>query len=195
MARRDWLAERRSAVAAERILDAAGDLFTEHEPGSIGMAEIARAAGCSRATLYRYFESREALHRAYVHREARAVNRTLGDRLAGIDDPRTRLVTGITAAIATVRDNPALAAWFGRTDPLGGEMADRSEVITELVAAFLDGLDAAADPESARRRARWVVRVMTSLLVFPGRDDAEETALIEEFVAPVVLPAAARDAG
>ncbi|ORX08327.1 TetR/AcrR family transcriptional regulator [Mycolicibacillus trivialis] len=194
MARRDWLAERRSAVAAERILDAAGDLFTEHEPSSIGMAEIARAAGCSRATLYRYFESREALHRAYVHREARAVNRTLGDRLAGIDDPRTRLVTGITAAIATVRDNPALAAWFGRTDPLGGELADRSEVITELVAAFLDGLDA-VDPESARRRARWVVRVMTSLLVFPGRDDAEETALIEEFVAPVVLPAAARDAG
>lgn len=195
MARRDWLAERRSAVAAERILDAAGDLFTEHEPSSIGMAEIARAAGCSRATLYRYFESREALHRAYVHREARAVNRTLGDRLAGIDDPHRRLVTGITAAIATVRDNPALAAWFGRTDPLGGEMADRSEVITELVAAFLDGLDAAADPESARRRARWVVRVMTSLLVFPGGDDAEETALIEEFVAPVVLPAAARDAG
>lgn len=194
MARRDWLAERRSAVAAERILDAAGDLFAEHEPSSIGMAEIARAAGCSRATLYRYFESREALHRAYVHREARAVNRTLGDRLAGIDDPRTRLVTGITAAIATVRDNPALAAWFGRTDPLGGELADRSEVITELVAAFLDGLDA-VDPESARRRARWVVRVMTSLLVFPGRDDAEETALIEEFVAPVVLPAAARDAG
>ncbi|MGV0633374.1 TetR/AcrR family transcriptional regulator [Mycolicibacillus trivialis] len=195
MARRDWLAERRSAVAAERILDAAGDLFTEHEPSSIGMAEIARAAGCSRATLYRYFENREALHRAYVHREARAVNRTLGDRLAGIDDPHRRLVTGITAAIATVRDNPALAAWFGRTDPLGGEMADRSEVITELVAAFLDGLDAAADPESARRRARWVVRVMTSLLVFPGGDDAEETALIEEFVAPVVLPAAARDAG
>ncbi|OBJ73118.1 TetR/AcrR family transcriptional regulator [Mycobacterium sp. 1274756.6] len=194
-ARRDWLAERRSEVAAERILDAAGELFTEHEPSSIGMAEIARAAGCSRATLYRYFENREALHRAYVHREARAVNRALTARLAGVEDPRERLITGITAGIATVRENPALAAWFGRTDPLGGELADRSEVITEMVAAFVSRLGAEIDADTARRRARWVVRVMTSLLVFPGRDSADEAALIEEFVAPAVLPAVAdRDA-
>ena len=28
--------------------------------------DIARAAGCSRATLYRYFDNRDALHAAYV---------------------------------------------------------------------------------------------------------------------------------
>ena len=38
------------------------------------MSDIAAAAGCSRATLYRYFENREALHTAYVSREAREVN-------------------------------------------------------------------------------------------------------------------------
>ena len=69
MAANDWLSERRTEVAADRILDAAEELFTRHDPGSVGMNEIAKAAGCSRATLYRYFENREALRTAYVNRE------------------------------------------------------------------------------------------------------------------------------
>ena len=50
-------------------------------------------------------------------------------------------------------------------------------------------------PEDAavvERRARWVVRVLTSLLMYPGRDDADERAMIEEFVVPIVTPVAAR---
>ena len=69
MAANDWLSERRTEVAVDRILDAAEELFTRHDPGSVGMNEIAKAAGCSRATLYRYFENREVLRNAYVHRE------------------------------------------------------------------------------------------------------------------------------
>ena len=68
MAANDWLSERRIEVAADRILDAAEELFTRHDPGSVGMNEIAKAAGCSRATLYRYFENREALRTAYLNR-------------------------------------------------------------------------------------------------------------------------------
>ena len=65
----DWLAERRTEVAADRILDAADELFTRQDAATVGMNEIARAAGCSRATVYRYFENRDALYTAYVHRE------------------------------------------------------------------------------------------------------------------------------
>lgn len=184
-----WLADRHTEVAAERILDAAGELFTDHEPGSVGMAEIAAAAGCSRATLYRYFENRDALHRAYAHREARTVQAQLAERLAGIDDPHRRLLAGMSEAIALVRENPALAAWFARADPLGTELADRSEVITEMMATFLTLLGS-ADPDTVRRRARWAVRMITALLVFPGRDAAEEAAMLAEFVVPILLPPA-----
>ena len=38
-------------------------------------------------------------------------------------------------------------------------------------------------------RARWLVRVMTSLMVFPGHDEDDERAMLEEFVMPIVLPA------
>ena len=83
----DWLAAHRTEAAADRILDAAEQLYTERDQASIGMNEIARAAGCSRATLYRYFENREALRTAYVHRETRRLSRAIKEQIGGIDDP------------------------------------------------------------------------------------------------------------
>ncbi len=187
----DWLASRRTEVAADRILDAAEQLYTQRDQDSIGMNEIARAAGCSRATLYRYFENREALRTAYVHRETRRLGRAIKAQIDGIGDPRERLVAGVTATLRMVRGRPALASWFATTrPPIGGELAGRSEVITALAAAFVNSLGP-ADPAVVERRARWVVRVITSLLLFPGRDDADERAMIEEFVVPMVTPVGA----
>jgi hypothetical protein len=37
-----------------------------------------------------------------------------------------------------------------------------------------------------------VVRVITSLLMFPGQDEADERAMIEEFVVPIVTEVSAR---
>jgi AcrR family transcriptional regulator len=188
----DWLSSRRSEVAADRILDAAEQLYTQRDHASIGMNEIARAAGCSRATLYRYFESREALRTAYVHRETRRLGRAIKERIDGIDDPRERLVASITAALRMVRESPALSSWFAVTrPPIGGQVAGRSAVITALAAAFVNSLGP-EDPAVVERRARWVVRVVTSLLMYPGQDEADERAMIEEFVVPIVTPVSAR---
>ncbi len=188
----DWLAARRTEVAADRILDAAEQLWTERDQSSVGMNEIARAAGCSRATLYRYFESREALRTAYMHRETRRLGRAIREQIDGIEDPRERLIASLSATLRMVRDSPALAAWFTTTrPPIGGELAGQSEVITALAAAFLSSLGP-EDAAAVERRARWVVRVLTSLLMFPGRDEADERAMVEEFVVPIVSPVSAR---
>ena len=64
-------------------------------------------------------------------------------------------------------------------------------MITALAAAFVNSLGP-EDPAVVQRRARWVVRVLTSLLMYPGRDDDEERAMIEEFVVPIIAPASAR---
>lgn len=188
----DWLSLRRNEAAADRILDAAEQLYTGRDSDSIGMHEIARAAGCSRATLYRYFENREALRTAYVHREARRLGRAIKEQVGGIDEPRERLIASITATLRMVRSSPALASWFAVTrPPIAGELAERSEVIMALAAAFVSSLGP-QDPAAVERRARWVVRVITSLLLFPGHDEADETAMIEEFVVPIVTPVSAR---
>ena len=188
----DWLGAHRTEAAADRILDAAEQLYTQRDSDSIGMNEIARAAGCSRATLYRYFENREALRTAYVHRETHRLGRAIKEQIDGIDESRERLIASITATLRMVRSTPALASWFAVTrPPIAGELAERSDVIAALAAAFVSSLGP-QEPAIVERRARWVVRVITSLLLFPGRDEADERAMIEEFVVPIVMPVSAR---
>ena len=184
----DWLAARRTEVAADRILDAAGELFTHKEAATVGMNEIASAAGCSRATLYRYFENREALYTAYVHRESYRLYREMTEQINSVVDPRDRLIEGMLASLRNVRESPALASWFATSQrPIGAEMAEQSEVIKALTEAFVVSL-APDDADVVAHRARWLVRVMTSLFLFPGHDDEDERAMLEEFVVPIVLP-------
>lgn len=188
----DWLATSRSEAAVDRILDAAEQLYTRRDSDAIGMNEIARAAGCSRATLYRYFDNREALRTAYIHRETRRLGREIAARTATVEDSRERLIESILVTLAMVRDSPALSSWFAATRlPVAGELAAESDVIAALVTAFLHSLGP-DDPVLLQRRARWTVRVIISLLMFPGRDADEERAMIEEFLVPIIAPASAR---
>ncbi|WP_029108106.1 TetR/AcrR family transcriptional regulator [Mycobacterium sp. URHD0025] len=187
---RDWLSARRSEVAADHILDAADALFTRQDAATVGMHEIASAAGCSRATLYRYFENRDALYTAYVHREARRLYEEVSEQVATVTDPAQRLIEGVITALNAVRDSPALASWFATAErPIGGEMAEHSEVIRALVEGFVRSLAGGAGGDGeVGRRARWLVRVMVSMLLFPGVDEADERTMLAEFVAPLVIP-------
>lgn len=180
----DWLAATRSDAAAERILDAAEQLFARRDAASVGMNDVAKAAGCSRATLYRYFESRDALYTAYVHRETHRVFAEVGTHVDATMQPVDRLTDAIVAALRQVRESPSLSSWFAASQrPIGGEMAERSEVIAALTKAYLRSLGV----DDVERRARWVVRIMVSLLVFPGRDEADERTMLAEFVMPMVF--------
>ena len=172
-----WLAEDRSRLAAERILDAAGELFAAHGIAAVAMGDVARAAGCSRATLYRYFADRHELHVAYLHREARRVGGLVATEAAGVADPEQRLVTAVLSALRHVREAPELRAWFAAGEAaVTAGLAQSSPVVEAL------GRAGAGDPLAAR----WVVRVIVSLLVAPGRDDAEERAMVERFVVPAL---------
>jgi AcrR family transcriptional regulator len=163
---------------AERILDAAAELFPRHGVNAVGMGEIARAAGCSRATLYRYFEDRHALHLAFVRREARRIGLRIGTETATLREPSERLTAAVLVAVRLVREAPALLAWFGTADAATtAELAQSDEVIEGL------GLRAIGDVEAAR----WLVRVIISLLIVPGRDEAEEREMVARYVVPGIL--------
>lgn len=182
-----WLDDQRGALAAERILDAAALVFAEHGVNVTGMADVARAAGCSRATLYRYFENRGALHAAFVGREARRIAADVARRVGHVEDPADRLVETVMAAITAVRGDATLVAWFAEADAgIAVEQARASQVIADLAAAFLGEV---ADPETDQRAA-WLVRVIVSLLTMPGRDEHEERSMLERFVAPVLAASA-----
>ncbi|MEU2004822.1 TetR/AcrR family transcriptional regulator [Rhodococcus sp. NPDC019627] len=189
----DWMRDERPRVAAERILDVAAQLYVENGINAVGMAEVARAAGCSRATIYRYFDSRQALQLAFVHREARRIGALIAQDVSGTADPQNVIVEAMLTAIRLVRRDPTLAAWFQLGDSgLAAQIAHSSEVIESLGAAFLG--QTGLGGEETSRRARWLVRVIVSLLTVPGVDDDDERAMIEQFVAPVIAGPHERDA-
>ena len=180
-----------ASETADRILDAAGRCFVARGVTGTTIADVARAAGVSRPTVYRWFADRDALLAAFVQRAARR----LGGQIAvtaGRGDPGGRLVDAVLAAVDGVRADPTLAAWFA-SEAAGAALgaAAASPVIEALAAAFL-GDTGDIDDDDVRARARWVVRVTVSLLAMPGRDRAEERALLARFLVPVILDAPAR---
>ena len=182
------LQDAKSEAATEKILDAAAQLFVARGVAAAGMGDIAAAAGCSRATLYRYFVSRRALHRAFVHREARRVGERVAAEVAGIADPAGRITEAILASVRQVRETPTLAVWFAVGNAgIASELASPSEVIEVLGASFLAGTSG-GDAAQSSAAARWVVRVIVSLLTVPGVDEADERATVERFVVPALVP-------
>jgi AcrR family transcriptional regulator len=170
----------RAESAADRILEAAERLFAERGVAAVGMADVAHAAGCSRATLYRYFENRGALQLAFVHREARRIVEEVAAGTAGIGDPDRRRVEAILATVEAVRGAPQLVAWL-RTDNVATlqGILDSSEIVDGFVRAFLP---AGAQPDAGR----WLLRMILSYVVLPGAVADEERRQVTEFVVPML---------
>jgi AcrR family transcriptional regulator len=191
-----WLREEQADLAVEKILEAASIAFRELGVSATGMAEIARYAGCSRATLYRYFKNRHELHIAYVNHSAHRLSARVASAVAGITDPSERLIEAIIRAVAEVRQSPDTAAWFSPGDAgIAARMSRGSEVIEALADAFVAQLlvpiARARQSELTRSErmltARWLIRVIVSLLSMPGNDEEEERALVTRFVAPSIV--------
>ncbi|WP_227998072.1 TetR/AcrR family transcriptional regulator [Nocardia australiensis] len=186
----DWLAEGRAELAAERILDAVRMLFVEKGASAVGMAEVAETAGCSRATLYRYFDNRQALYVAFAGREARQLiervwlNRSINSEAGRAD----QLLDAIASVLAEVRKTPHLAVWFEPANSgIVAQLSNSSDVIDAIGAGFVAGYRPALTDSAARLLGQWMIRVVVSLLTLPGGGEDEERAMLRNFVMPFLL--------
>ncbi|MFE3544718.1 TetR/AcrR family transcriptional regulator [Nocardia sp. NPDC059177] len=176
----DWLTGGdRRAVAVDRIERAALALFLEHGIDSVTAEDIAAAAGCSRATLYRYVGGKPRLVRAVLVRAAGTVVARVETAVAAVP-PQRRPVEAILAAVTALRADPVLRQWLIRhrspgTDEFLAAAPELGRLATALTRIAPD--DAAAD---------WIVRVVLSLITWPLTDAAAERALVERFVGPTL---------
>src|SRR5438876_8695500 len=89
----------RNARTAAAILDAAARALAEHGRGA-NMADVAEAAGISRATLYRYYPDREALLDALAAQALADAGSRLADaglERAPVEEAIERIVRALTA--------------------------------------------------------------------------------------------------
>jgi len=182
-----WRRHEDEGHAVDELLDAAGRAFAELGVANATMIDIAGAAGCSRATLYRYFPNQEALHLAYVHRATLRIAQQLADqRRAGASGT---LTDRILAGIAAVRADPSLAVWFepqNMSVPI--EVSQNSDLLRAMSVGLVDQSDTdSPDRSEVELRGEWLLRSIVSLLAMPARDAAAERAMVESFLVPVLF--------
>jgi AcrR family transcriptional regulator len=94
------------AAAIERILVVAGEEAVRVGPERIRMGEIAQKASVSRASLYRYFASKDELIRAWTSRELEAIFEEADASARGEEAFDDRLAKGFATALIALREHP-----------------------------------------------------------------------------------------
>lgn len=89
------LRERNRAEQRERILAAAFDFFAERGFDEVTVADVARAAGVARATVFNHFESKQGLVEAITVQMLAFYRQMLDDALALDDTPTPVLVRSL----------------------------------------------------------------------------------------------------
>jgi AcrR family transcriptional regulator len=97
----------RAAGTRRELTRAARELFAERGYAGVGTEEIVARAGVTRGALYHHFEDKKDLFRA-VHEELeRDLVASIGEEIAGVEDPWELLVRGVRAFLDACTD-PAL---------------------------------------------------------------------------------------
>src|SRR5579863_9521650 len=93
-----------NAIPEQQILDAAYELLLGVGMSRLNMADVARQAGVSRATLYRRWPNMQALVAALVTREFTAVTDRVVVPTAATG--RAAVVTTVVSVVAELRTHP-----------------------------------------------------------------------------------------
>jgi TetR/AcrR family transcriptional repressor of uid operon len=199
------VSEERFDPLAEQILVAARAQFIEFGMRRTSLDDIAKAAGISRATLFRRFPNRDALMFALAVREARAGIAAVDEQVAAIDDPEELLVATTLSGIQALLDNDLLrrllatdpdqmlpqltvqstpiltigreyiAGQLRRLQETGAEVSGDLEVIAEMLARFV--LSLAGNREST----------------LPLDDNQELERVVRTTLVPMILGRSGRD--
>jgi AcrR family transcriptional regulator len=102
-------------AARERILEAASRLFVRDGFRAVGVDTVIAEAGVAKMTLYAHFPSKDDLIAAYLERANERFWRWLDAAVAGVDDPRARLVSMFDAVGKLANDPQCLGCTFQGT--------------------------------------------------------------------------------
>jgi AcrR family transcriptional regulator len=185
-----------SGSTEDRILRATLRLVGRRGVKRLGMQEVSEAAGVSRATLYRYFPSKDNLMDAVAIFDERTFAEGLAAALAVVEDPPDRIVTFVAFAFDYIRTHPARTLF--ETEPefvLGYLLAHLPKLQGAFLAQLGDAVDAApavtSGSLSREQLVDVVVRLFASSFIIPEPDDR---ALVQS-VTGMLLPSAGAAAG
>jgi AcrR family transcriptional regulator len=182
----------------ERLVDATEAVMRRNGPLGVRIDEVARVAGCSRATVYRHVADKDELVREVLARLARARARRMAATLNGIADPAERIAEGVLRTVEAVRSE----WWYqalerhgatGAVSRIGGGPEAFVALATPLVAPFLQRVAAIGmlrPGVTVEEATEWLCVVTTGLLTMDvptSRTRSQQVAFLRRFVADPLL--------
>lgn len=168
-----------SSETRQRVLEAAIACVKQWGIDKTSLLDIARQAGVTRPTVYRYFTSREDVLSAALLQSAAAMAQRLVAHLDGVTDPAERFVRAILFLLDDVPKEPqlsimtlsSLATYVSEDALINAEGFDLSLLLMKQI---LVGVDMAED--AWREMTEATIRMLLSLLNMAGpvKRDADE---------------------
>jgi AcrR family transcriptional regulator len=190
-----------SAETADRILQATLVSLARYGVAKTTLEDVAKEAGCARATVYRYFGGKQELLQAAVAHEATRIFAAIAAAARPGPTLEDALVAMTTTAAHELLEHDALQFVLAHEPELvlpwvTFDGCDRF-VATTAAALVPTFARCGLDEQDADRAARWCIRVFLAHL---GSEDAPVTmtdevqvrALVRDFVAPALVPAASQ---
>jgi AcrR family transcriptional regulator len=183
------------------ILDAAAQAVRTSGLLRLRIDDVAARAGCSRATLYRYFANKDALLAALLARKAAALAVRIEAKLLHLDDPAELVAEGILGAVEVIRRDP----WFrsiandpgsaARVARLAGGPQELARSLAPFVAPLLKATmqhhgHGLRDDIDAAEAAEWMLLVVIGMLTMNlplRRSRTEQASYLRRFVAYTLL--------
>lgn len=191
--------EAEADLTRTRILDAAFDLFCTRGIRHSSMEEVARRANAARITVYRKFETKDALVDAVVMREFQRYFVQFGEDVRHTESAADRVVVGFVSSLRAFGENPLLSGLLEtEPDSVIGSLIGKDGQMIAMVRRFVAGrlaveqqtgeLHAELDVDMV---AEMLVRVCASFLAIPTdlvdlRDPAELERIARQFLVPML---------
>lgn len=186
--------ERRGPVLPQdAVVDAALACLARWGLAKTTLDDIAREAGCSRATVYRLFPGgKDVVLQAVAGRELIRFFDGLRRELDGADDLEDLLVVGVTYASRSIAGHGALQFLIAHEPEVVLPLVafDRLDLVLDHAAAFCAPyLEPHVGREWAPRGGEWITRMVLSYSLVPsGSFDLATEADARRFVRTFVLP-------
>jgi AcrR family transcriptional regulator len=179
------------ALLRDSVLDAMRDLLLTRDWSAVTLADVARAAGISRQTIYNEFGSRQGLAQGYALRLAdRLVNAVDEAIYSNVGDIYAAFLQGFRAFFSESAADPlviSLLSGVAKPDLLQIITTDSAPIITHcsnrLTSSFIHSWVRASDEDSGIL-ARAIVRLAMSYVSMPPEADHDVAADLARLMTP-----------
>ena len=194
--------ESRAGGVRSRLITAAETCFDRYGIAKTTMDDVARAAGVSRATLYRYFADREALIVASIVLRAHANIPRAHARMAKFPTFAEKLVEGLIHNIRRGQNDPVVQLLVGGQPALVARVLGGRDVAHALTFELWEPILTAAQAIGEmradldlREASAWLARVTLTMVAQDESERLDTKALrreLQTFVVPAFMPGGGR---